>query len=121
MALTHRSYRGKIAYLHEDRGELGREWFHVTVDQSGTRTLRCMVEMDPEALVRDVVLTVDGAWRPQESYIRLNQNGAFKGAAWYRFLENRALCEGENLLDGRFYPDRCAGPACAGVLAPMRS
>jgi len=102
MTLSHRSYRGKIAYIHEDEGELGREWFHVTVDGDHQRTLRCTVEMDPEDLVRDVVLTVNGKLCPIESYVRLNQGGRFKGAAWFRFLDDRAECEGFTVEDGRF-------------------
>ena len=29
--MNHRSYRGKMLYLTDGVGEMGREWFHVTV------------------------------------------------------------------------------------------
>lgn len=37
-SVKHRSIRGKLLYLHDTRGETGREWFSVTVQPSGERT-----------------------------------------------------------------------------------
>jgi len=34
--------------------------------------------------------------------VRLSQGGAFKGSGWFRFLDDRAECEGFNVGEGRF-------------------
>ena len=52
--MSHRSYRGKMLYLTDGVGEMGREWFHVTVQPDGTRTMRATCEMDDDRLLRDV-------------------------------------------------------------------
>ena len=36
----HRGYGGKILYLDDKAGEFGREYFRVTIQPDGTRTLR---------------------------------------------------------------------------------
>ena len=36
----HRSYRGKMLYITDGVGEMGREYFSVTVQPDGERTLR---------------------------------------------------------------------------------
>lgn len=97
----HRSYRGRIVYRHDRDGETGREWFDVTVQADGERTVRARCEMDDEALLRDVTYTVDAAWRPLDAYVRLAQHGAFKGSAWFRFDDRGVECEAWTAADGR--------------------
>ena len=36
--MRHRTFRGKLSYRHDTKGETGREWFTVTVQPDGTRT-----------------------------------------------------------------------------------
>lgn len=100
-----RSYRGRMAYLTHGVGETGREAFHVSVHEDGSRTLRAVCEMDDFDLLRDVSLTVNAHWRPVDAYVRLRVDGAFSGAAWYRFDGNEAHCHGLT-ADGSAFSDR---------------
>jgi len=86
--MKHRTYRGRIDYIHDDIGERGREWFTVTVQPDGTRTLRSHCEMDDTRILRDVVYTVDRAWLPIDSYVRLTVEEKLMGSAWFRFGPN---------------------------------
>jgi hypothetical protein len=97
----HRAYGGRIAYLHDHDGETGRERFTVTVQPDGVRTVRASCEMDGEALLRDVTYTVDARWRPLDAYVRLVQNGAHRGSAWFRFDARGAECEALTATEGR--------------------
>ena len=99
--MPHRSYQGRIAYLTQG-AETGREHFRVTVHADGSRTLRAACEMDDFDLVRDVVLSLDARWRPTDAYVRLCVDGAFSGAAWYRFDGCRAECHGVTAAGGPF-------------------
>ncbi len=90
-----RSYRGIIHYGHESDGLTGRETFHVTVHADGTRTLRCVCEMDKVPLVRDVTYTVNERFEAVEAFVRVQAEGAFVGSGWFRFNDNSA--EGEIL------------------------
>ena len=44
--MNHATYRGKIVYRTDGKGEEGREFFSVTVQPDGSRTLRALCEMD---------------------------------------------------------------------------
>lgn len=90
--MTH-SYRGVISYGHESDGPTGRETFHATVNADGTRTLRCVCEMDNVPLVRDVVYTVNARFEAIDAFVRVHSQGAFVGSGWFRFGDN--LAEGE--------------------------
>ncbi len=57
MALDQRTIRGKVLYIHNQDGEIGREWFTFTVQPSGNRTLRAQYEMDDSVLLRHVIYT----------------------------------------------------------------
>lgn len=96
-----RVYRGRIAYLRDGRGELGREWFTVSVNAE-QRTVRAYCEMDDIALTRDVTYTVDGAWRPLDAFVRLTKAERFVGASAFWFDEQGVDCEGFTASDGRF-------------------
>ncbi|MEQ8248543.1 MAG: hypothetical protein RID42_12770 [Alphaproteobacteria bacterium] len=99
--MKHRTYRGRIDYIHDDIGERGREWFTVTVQPDGSRTLRSHCEMDDTRILRDVVYTVDKEWRPIDSYVRLTVAEEFMGAAWFRFGPTNVECEGYTAKEGR--------------------
>lgn len=90
-----RSYRGVIRYGHETDGQTGREAFHVTIHEDGSRTLRCVCEMDNVPLVRDVVYTVNDRFEAMDAFVRVQSQGAFVGSGWFRFSEH--LAEGEVL------------------------
>jgi hypothetical protein len=90
----HRSYRGKILYLTDGIGEMGREFFSVTIQPNGERTLRAQCEMDDDRLLRDVVLTVDADWAPRDAFVRLTIAGQLVGSSWFNFADGHAECEG---------------------------
>ena len=99
--MRHRSYRGKMIYCTHGVGEMGREWFSVTIQPDGTRTLRAQCEMDDDRLLRDVVLTVDAHWHPVDAFVRLAIEEQTVGSTWYCFEAGRATCEGRTRTHGR--------------------
>jgi hypothetical protein len=117
--MRHRSYRGKLLYLSDGVGEMGREYFSVTVQPDGERTLRAQCEMDNDRLLRDVTLTLDGDWRPRDAFLRLTVEEKLVGSSWFRFTDTVAECEGFTAKDGRISQkfDRPAGIECFGTHA----
>ncbi|MCP4924554.1 MAG: DUF3108 domain-containing protein [Gammaproteobacteria bacterium] len=99
--MNHRSYRGKMLYLTDDIGETGREWFHVTIQPDGTRTMRATCEMDDDHLLRDVTMTVDNNWYPVDAFVRLSIEERLVGTSWFHFTENTAECQGFTANEGR--------------------
>lgn len=99
--MNQRSYRGRIDYVRDGAGVKGREFFSVTVQRNGKRTLRAQCEMDDIGLLRDVVQTVDGDWLPQDAFVRLVQKGRFMGSGWFRFLPDGIECEAFTRNEGR--------------------
>lgn len=99
--MRHRSYRGKMLYITDGIGEMGREYFSVTVQPDGERTLRAQCEMDDDRLLRDVVLTVDGQWRPVDAFLRLTVEERLVGSSWFRFEGSQAECQGYTAAEGR--------------------
>lgn len=99
--MKHRSYKGRVDYIHDEIGERGREWFDVTVHKDNSRTLRSHCEMDDSEVLRDVIYTVDEKWRPIDSYVRLTVKENFMGAAWFLFGENEVTCEALTYNEGR--------------------
>lgn len=96
-----RNYRGFIRYIHDRDGERGREWFHVSVQQDGHRSLHAHCEMDDEQLLRDVSYSLDGDWRPLDAYVRLVRDGVPQGSAWFHFDNLGVQCEADTLWQGR--------------------
>ena len=90
-----------MLYLTDGAGEEGREWFSVTVQPNGERTLRAQCEMDNDRLLRDVVLTVDTDWYPRDAFVRLTVGGELVGSSWFRFTAQAAECQGFTSRDGR--------------------
>jgi hypothetical protein len=90
----HRGYGGKILYLDDKAGEFGREFFRVTVQPDGTRTLRAQCEMDDVGLLRDVVLTADRDFHPIDAFVRIAVDGKTIGSSRYAFTDHVATCDG---------------------------
>ncbi len=99
--MRHRTYAGKIVYLTDGAGEMGRERFRVTVHDDGRRTLRAICEMDDDELLRDVTYTVDRHFRPLDAFVRLTIGEAFVGSGWYHFTETAVTCEAVTASAGR--------------------
>lgn len=97
----HRHYRGKMLYLTDGVGEMGREFFSVTIQPDGERTLRAQCEMDDDLLLRDVVLTVDHRWAPRDAFLRLTVGGELLGSSWFCFDDRQAECQGLTRIEGR--------------------
>lgn len=99
--MRHRTYRGRIDYIHDTDGEMGREWFSVTVQPNGHRTMRAHCEMDDVELLRDVVHTLDADWLPVDAFVRLTQKGEFMGSGWFHFTPTGIACEAHTADAGR--------------------
>jgi hypothetical protein len=99
--MSHRTLRGKIGYFHNRLGDIGREWFAVTVMPDGSRTLRAHCEMNDDGVLRDVTYSIDAAWRPLDAFIRLSVRDRFVGSSWFRFRDDGVECEGFTALEGR--------------------
>lgn len=96
-----RSYQGRLVYLDETGQETGREFFSVSVADTGARMLRAQCEMDERQLVRDVFLEVREDWSPVEAFVRLTVGGQRRGSAWYRFEQHLAECASDSVTGGR--------------------
>jgi hypothetical protein len=90
-----------MLYLTDGLGEMGREFFSVTVQPDGERTLRAQCEMDDDRLLRDVVLTVGSNWVPRDAFVRLTVDGQVLGSSWFRFGAQEAECQGMTRREGR--------------------
>lgn len=96
-----RAFKGKINYMSEESGEFGREHFSVSVEDDGTRVLRCICEMDNVALIRDVTYTVDANFLPIDSYVRVSFEHKFVGSGWFRFTDSYVEGEAFTAAEGR--------------------
>lgn len=100
--MKHRSYQGKVLYLTDGKGEMGREMFYVTIQPDGSRTMRATCEMDDDRLLRDAVLSVDKEWYPVDAFVRLSIKEKLVGSTWYNFTTHTAECQGFTAAEGRF-------------------
>jgi hypothetical protein len=96
-----RMYQGKIGYFSEEKGDIGREYFTVTVENDGTRTIRCVCEMDLVGLIRDVTYTIDVNYRAMDCFVRVTNERKFVGSGWFRFTDSFAEGEVFTAADGR--------------------
>jgi hypothetical protein len=95
-----RVYRGVIAYIQD--GEItGRETFVGTVHADGSRTIRCLCEMDNFNLIRDVTYTVNAQFEAIDCFVRLISEDQFVGSGWFRFTEDMAEGETITAAEGR--------------------
>lgn len=100
-AMRHRTFSGRINYLDGDGAETGREWFTVTVQPDGVRTMRAMCEMDEYRLLRDCTITVNPSWQPIDAFLRVSIQEKVVGSSWFYFDEDSATCEGHTANEGR--------------------
>ena len=94
-------YQGKISYVNDETGEYGRELFSVTVYPDGSRTLRCVCEMDHVKLVREVVCTVRADFKPLDCFVRVVNQDKFIGSGWFQFGDDFAEAEVISASEGR--------------------
>ena len=92
---------GEVLYLHDEKGEVGKERFTITVDSEKNRTLRATCEIYQEKLLRDVTYSVDQNWVPLDAFVRLSVEGIFKGSSWFHFSKNQVECESFTKDSGR--------------------
>lgn len=76
---------GRIEYVTDGVGVRGHEDFRLLRHRNGTRTLRATCEMYDEKLLRDVFLSVDARYRPQNAHISLWLEQDFVGSGHYIF------------------------------------
>jgi hypothetical protein len=119
--MAHRTLRGTILYTSRqparDGQERGREYFIVTDQAAGVRTVHAHCEIDdPPNVVRDVLLTLDREGRPLDATVRLSVGDRFEGHGTMRFSPRMAECDTLNRRDGRITqrlerdaPLRCLG------------
>lgn len=101
-----RTRRGKISYLSMEpppaAAERGREWFHMTFQPSGQRTLSAVCEMDTApSVLRHVTMTYGADGRPSEAFVRIEVGGAYVGSGWYDLGTRRVTMEGRHGRGGR--------------------
>ena len=107
------AWSGRIDYIHDERGERGREWFTVTTHQDGHRVVRARCEMDDTEIMRDVTYSMNG-FTPEEAYIRIVIKGKHEGSGWFTFDENEAHCEAMIAGGGRVSQTmKTPGPAAS--------
>jgi len=115
--MHHTTTRGTLQYLGPQGEERGRETFSITVHGDGRRILRAQSEIDEGQVLRDVVYTVDGHWRPVEAFVQLTLMDQPHGSGWFRFDARGGSCEGHNRVDGQLSQrlDTMAPPRCFGA------
>jgi hypothetical protein len=102
----HRTLRGSIRYTSakpERMGqERGREYFIVTDQADGVRTVHAHCEIDDAPnVIRDVVLALDGEGHPIDCSVRITVGDRHEGTGLMRFTATQAECEGYNRNAGR--------------------
>jgi hypothetical protein len=82
-----------IDYFGKDGRKRGQEFCTLTSHGNGHRTLRARSEIFDAEVLRDVVYTVDAAFRPVDALMRVTVRDAFAGVGWFRFMPDAAECE----------------------------
>lgn len=95
-----RVYRGVLSY-RQDGAVIGRETFVTTVHADGSRTIRCLCEMDTFSLLRDVTYTINAAFEAVDCFVRVINENVFVGSGWFNFTEDYAEGESFTALEGR--------------------
>lgn len=129
--MAQRTIRGTIRYTSNKPERLGqergREYFIITDQADGARTVHAHCEIDdPPNVVRDVLMSLDAAGQPLDATVRLTVGDRFEGVGSMRFTAVAAECETVSRRDGRISqrlalkaPLRCLGahPICGDALA----
>ena len=84
MPIPHRRIRGKLHYTSDKPGrkgvERGREYFTITVNGDGRRTLRAYTEIDDAPnVMRDVTLSLRPDWKPSDAFVRISVTDWIEG------------------------------------------
>jgi hypothetical protein len=124
-----RFVQGYIAYLAgadtPHAKEFGREFFSMSIQADGLRTMRAVCEFDAEGITRDVTYTVGRDFKPIECYVRVALKDRPVGSGWFRFTDNTAEGEAFTSSEGRFsqhikVPERVKAfgshPICSDIL-----
>jgi hypothetical protein len=77
-----RRLTGRIVYGAPDGSETGHEQFDLS-SHDGGHILRALCVLDDVALLRDVSLSMDRAWRPRDGYCRLVREGREDATLWF--------------------------------------
>jgi hypothetical protein len=102
-----RFIQGRISYIAgtdtPTPHEFGREFFSISVQKNGLRTMRAVCEFVEEGITRDVTYTVGADFRPLECYVRVALEDRVVGSGWFRFDDTIAEGEGFTAAEGRFH------------------
>ena len=82
--------------------EFGREFFSMSIQADGLRTMRAVCEFDEEGITRDVTYTVGKDFKPIECYVRVALESRPVGSGWFRFTDDMAESEAYTSSEGRF-------------------
>jgi len=99
--MQHRTIDYRIDYLAADGRKRGQEFCTLTSHHDGRRTLRARSEIFGAEVLRDVIYTVDAAFRPIDALIRVSMQDRFVGSGWFRFTDMLAECESQTAAEGR--------------------
>lgn len=101
-----RFIQGYIAYIAgtdtPTPKEFGREFFTMSIQKDGLRTMRAVCEFDAEGITRDVTYTVGRDFKPIECYVRVALETKPVGSGWFRFTDDTAEGEAYTASEGRF-------------------
>ena len=124
-----RLIQGYIAYIEgtntPNPKEFGREFFSMSIQADGLRTMRAICEFDAEGITRDVTYTVGADFKPIECYVRVALESRPVGSGWFRFTDTTAEGKAFTSSDGRFsqlikVPERVTAfgshPICSDIL-----
>lgn len=98
--MKRRSIVGTIEYVTDKQGPQGWEQFMITPNPDGSRHLRAVCHMADSKLLRDVFLSVDKHWRPQDAHVHLRLADQFHGASHYVFSEDMVRVQTHSAKDG---------------------
>ena len=84
---------GKILYRGGSGAVIGRERFEIA-HHAGGHTLRALCEMDDIALLRDVTVSLDPAWRPLDAFCRISRAGVVEATTWFGVEDDAVRVEG---------------------------
>ncbi|MEO1037819.1 MAG: hypothetical protein AAFX44_19910 [Pseudomonadota bacterium] len=99
---AHRARTGRIDYLAYAAGSgesdfWGFEEWRMTEHADGSRIMRAYCELNDEPpLIRDVVHSVDAAFHPIDTYVRLTKANRINGVGWFRFSDTDAVMDGRD-------------------------
>jgi len=94
--------QGRLSYRKRSTGaERGREYFWLTLNRDGSRTLRCLATTDDSRFVRDVTFTLGADERPAEAFVRLMVGERHVGSGFFRTRDDRLFVTTESAEQGR--------------------